>query len=270
MGAVNGSEAEVSSTLRHLADHGYATVPLLDRQTVNELTDLVEGLGIDPAEPYWATSVGADRATARRVDQELKERLLPLVTARLGPGLVPFLAAFIGKGAHSGRVGLHPDWTYTDERVHRAVVVWCPLVDTEEGNGAMVVVPGSHRRVRGLRGSGTFDSPVEGIEDRLWAGHVLTVPLAAGQAIVWDAALLHGSWPNDRPDPRPAAAIALAPAAADLVHFHRALGGPTEGFLIDESHYTTTPYGARPVGARPLAPWDEAIRPHRLVDLVSG
>jgi len=267
---VTGSAADTSTVEEHLAGRGYATVPLLDRRMVAELADLVAGLRTDPTEPYWATSVRADRVTARRIDQELKRRLHAPLAAHLGDDHQPFLAAFIGKGAHAGRVGLHPDWTYTDERVHRAVVAWCPLVDTDEANGAMVVVPGSHRRLRGLRGSGDFASPVEGIEDELWAAHVVTVPLAAGQAILWDAALLHGSWPNDGPDLRPAAAIAFAPAAADLVHFHRAPGGDTEGYLIEESHYTTTAYGARPVGARPLAPWDEAIRPHPLEDLVGG
>lgn len=248
-----------------LADRGYATTPLLDGAELDRARALWAGLGVDPDLTYYTTNVHADRATARRVDLKLKAILGP-AAARVLPGHEPFLAAFILKGRHGGEVSLHPDWTYTDERRHRAVLFWCPLVDADAENGTLHVVPHSHRWVHGLRGSGDFPSPVEGVADELVAERAVTVALRAGEAVVYDAALLHGSAPSRQDRPRPAAALAVAPHGAPLVHFHRDPGGPVEGHRIDESWFTTQPYGARPTGCEPVEPWDRVVRPVVMAD----
>jgi len=121
-------------------------------------------------------------------------------------------------------------------------------------------VPGSHRAIHGLRGSGDFPSPVEGIEAELLARHAVPVPLTAGEALVYDAALVHGSGPNRSGRPRPVAAVAVAPATAPLVHFHREGDGPVEGYAIDADYYTAQDFGTRPHGYAPYVPWDEAVR----------
>jgi hypothetical protein len=72
--------------------------------------------------------------------------------------------------------------------------------------------------------------------------------------VLYDAALLHGSPPNAGTDVRVAAAIALAPAGAQLVHLHAAEDGLVEGFLIDERYYTMQPYAARPEGYERFEP----------------
>jgi hypothetical protein len=181
---------------------------------------------------------------------------------RVLPGFTPFLAAFIFKGAEGGEVGLHPDWTYTDERRHRTYLYWCPLVDTDADNGTLRVVPGTHRLVTGLRGSGDFAAVTEGVEELLLERSV-SVPLRVGEAIVYDAALIHGSPPNRTPAPRPAAAMAVAPVDAELVHFHRPVDGPITGYEIDESWYTVQPFGEAPHGYPTLDPWTDPIAPLR-------
>jgi hypothetical protein len=250
-----------------LDERGFTTVPLLGATELADLRTAVEGLDIDPSDPYFVSSVHGSRDLSRAVDAELKRRLAPRL-AELMPGYEPFMAAVISKGAGGGRVGLHPDWTYADERRHRTRLFWMPLDDTSEANGAMVTVPSSHRSLCGLRGSGAFPSPVEHIEDDLWAGHVETVPLVAGEAVVWDAALLHGSWPNTSTSPRPAAVIALAPADATLVHFHIDPGGRLAGRTVDEAWFTADPYGTLPEGYPALEPWDGPVQPFASVEAV--
>lgn len=242
-----------------LEHEGFTTTPLLDAEELAAARALWEGLAVDPDLAYYTTNVHEDRATARRIDLALKDILGP-GAARALPGHEPFLAAFILKGAHGGEVGLHPDWTYTDEREHRAVLFWCPLVDTDTANGTLYVIPRSHHWVHGLRGSGDFPSPVDGVAETLVRTRTVSVPLRAGEAIVYDAAILHGSAPSRSGRPRPAAALAVAPRGAPLVHFHREPGGPVEGFLIDESYYTTEPHAVRPHGAAAIEPWDEPVR----------
>jgi hypothetical protein len=232
----------------------------VDDATLARLRALWADLDVAPDTAYFTTAIHLERTAARTTDLELKGLLGPALAAAL-PGFTPFLAAFILKGGHGGDVELHPDWTYTDERMHRTYLFWCPLVDTDVDNGTLWVVPGSHHWIDGLRGSGDFPSPVEVVNDRLLADHVVSVALRAGEAIVYDAALLHGSPPNRTELPRPVAAVALAPDGAPLVHFHRPPGEALEGYAIDESWYTVQPFGERPTGYAPLAPWTDPVAP---------
>jgi hypothetical protein len=244
-----------------LEDRGYTTTRLLDDAAVDELRTLWAGLAVPEDDPYFTSSIHTDRETARSIDLRMKAVLGPALAEAL-PGYAPFLASFIFKGAHSGSVELHPDWTYTDERSHRTYLFWCPLVDTDAENGTLHVVPGSHRWVTGLRGSGDFAEATTGVEDLL-GERAVTVPLRSGEAIVYDAALIHGSPPNRTDRPRPVAAVATAPESAGLVHFHRPPGGPTQGYAIDEAWYTVQPFGEPPTGYPALEPWTEPMAPIR-------
>jgi hypothetical protein len=253
--------------LDELDARGYTTVELLDRDGVAECRALVDALGVDPDDPYWVSSVHGSRTVSSETSQALIERLVGPIGRHLADH-VPFMAAVISKGRGGGTVGLLPDWTYLDERQHRARVFWCSLTATDESNGAMVVVPGSHRTMRGLRGSGPFPSPVAHVEDELWRSQVVTVPLRAGEAVVWDAAVLHGSWPNPSPSARAAAVIGMVPSSAQLVHFHLDDDAGLAGVEVDGSYFVEQAYASRPTGFREIEPWDDVVRTYEDVDEV--
>jgi hypothetical protein len=244
---------------------GFLTVPLLDAGAVSRLRGEFERLAPPEDHGFHASSAHGSRADARAADQLLKAALRPAL-AEVLPGHEPFLAAFISKGVAQGAVvDVHQDWTYTDEREHRAVLLWIPLVDVDEGNGALRVLPGSHRWTTGLRASGA-DHATAPLQDELRAQSV-PVELEAGSAFVYDPALLHGSFPNSSAQQRPVVAIAVAPRGALLLHFHVDEAGELTGWVIDESHYTLSPYAARPTGCAPFPPWaplvaTEDIAPH--------
>lgn len=232
-----------------LGTAGFATAPLLGRADRRRLRERYDALGLDPDHGFYATSAHAERAVARQVDQLVKAVLGPPLREVLA-GWEPFLGAFISKGPLGwNAVELHQDWTYTAEPEVRAVVVWCPLAEARPERGGLQVVPGSHRWSANLRGSGEVPGPLSAVGAALADSPAARpLDLAAGEAALYDAALLHGSPPNAGDDVRVAAAIALAPAGAPLVHLHADPGRPVEGYLIDESYYTLEPYAARPSG----------------------
>jgi hypothetical protein len=238
-----------------LGEQGWATVRLVDVGTCADLRATWDELQLDPEHDFYATSAHADRATARRIDQLVKATLGPPL-AEVLPGWEPFLGAFISKGPLGwNAVELHQDWTYTREPGVRAVVVWCPLADTDPSTGGLHVVPGSHRWSTKHRGSGEVPGPLADVGKALAdSGAARPVELAAGEAVLYDAALLHGSPPNAGDDVRVAAAIALAPTGAELVHLHAEAGGPVQGYVIDEGYYTLQPYAAAPEGAAAFVP----------------
>lgn len=226
-------------------------------ELVGELSGLFVDLGLEPCHRYFASNVHLDRSSSRRIDQVLKERLVPVLGPVVGAS-EPFLAAMISKGAFAGaRVEFHQDWTYTDERHHRVRIAWIPLVDVDESNGCMLMVPGSHRWTDGIRPSGA-PAPAPAMQEAL-AALAVPAPMSAGDVIVYDPAILHGSCPNPTGGPRPAVAIAFAPAGAQLVHFHLDLAGDLSGAAIDEAFFSIAEFGAAPDGYPEIAPWGDVV-----------
>lgn len=240
-----------------LEPDGYATLPLLDPRQLVELRRLFDSVDLDSSQGFAATCNDCERAEARRVDVALKEWAAESLADVL-PGHEPFLASFVTRAAGAPTpMDYHQDLTYVDERTHRTLMVWIPLVDVDEHRGALKVVPGSHRWADGIRPGGHEPLPTADLQD--WfdpQGRVVPVP--AGTAVIFDNALVHSSTPNDDGDLRPAVAIAFRPRAAELLHFHRD-GDRVDGFSIGEDFFTTRPFRSRPLGDPTTAPWTDVV-----------
>lgn len=236
---------------------GYFTVPLLGPEIVTALRTAYEALPIDPECEFHATNVSSPRSQARAVDQYLKQVLRDRVREIIGD-FEPFLGAFIIKGSRLGNpVEFHQDWTYCDERTHRAVLVWIPLVDVDAGNGALAAVPGSHRWTSGVRPS---HRPNPGAEFQAeLAARSQVVPMRAGDAFIYDPGLWHGSSPNPTDRARPVAAIAFAPAGVRLEHFDGSDPTRLRGGEVTEAWFSQAPFAELAPDAPPVAPWAAAV-----------
>lgn len=239
-------------------DAGFRRCEAVPHSVLERLRQTFDPLGAEH-EPYFSSNVHCTRQVAMAVDEELKRLLGGLVTELIGEDVEPFLAAFISKSGRSGsRVAFHQDWTYTDEREHRVTIAWIPLVDTTVTNGALSFVRGSHRWTDGVR-SDTPEAPTAGLQDRL-SRMATMVPAAAGQVILYDPAIVHGSSPNITSRTRPAAAIAFKPVDAPLIHCHQPTTGPLEAFIVDSVWYTSQPYRQRPEGYERIEPWSDPVQ----------
>ena len=97
-----------------------------------------------------------------------------------------------GHGLTSSFIPLHQDDGYGQLDPPLDVTVWTALTDTDEVNGCLVIVPGSHTRgVLDHRASAgnPFLREVDG-------DGAVPVHLAAGEAVVFSGMTLHGSGPN--------------------------------------------------------------------------
>src|SRR5690606_6148058 len=111
---------------------------------------------------------------------------------------------------------IHQDWSFVDEDLHRSVGLWVPLVDVDEANGTLYVLPGSHRVLRQVRPAPGLPAGAPNPVTELDFDDLDPVPLRVGQAIAYDQAVVHGSPPNRTDAPRPAVALNFAPRAAPL------------------------------------------------------
>ena len=221
---------------------GYATLPLLDSNEVQRLRDSFEALGPAPGDPRMACQssfhsydVGYKRAASDAVQAVLRPHLTETFDRQRA---LP--SNFIVKwpSAMSG-FGLHQDLTLVDEHEHRSVEVWVALDDTNELNGQLWMVPGSHRWLpENIRGIQAFPFPFSQVTRRIIDHHAVPVPVKAGEAVVFNHATLHFSLPNKTDDPRMVAICDLIPEEAQHLHYFGDGQGNVEVFEIDDSFWT--------------------------------
>jgi phytanoyl-CoA hydroxylase len=130
-------------------------------------------------------------------------KLLDVVEAIVGPNVELFMN---GQCLYKEPVGGHPkhlhqDASYFEHRFDGPVGVLCYAVDTDLVNGALHVVPGSHR-MGTLKHMDTFSHL--GLDPDEWPWE-RALPLcgSAGDAIFFNYKCIHGSKENHSQQPRP-------------------------------------------------------------------
>jgi ectoine hydroxylase-related dioxygenase (phytanoyl-CoA dioxygenase family) len=143
---------------------------------------------------------------------------LDAVCAVLGPDVCLLHQQFVtklpdGDDQHSD-IPFHQDAGYGRLDPLVDCTIWMPLVDTDAENGAILLVPGSHRP--GLLDHGSADvNPV--LREASVDEEPVLLPLEAGCAVAFTGLTLHGSGPNRSTTPRPALFVRYAPPTAVIV-----------------------------------------------------
>lgn len=254
-----GAAATAPIDLQAVDRDGYATTSIFTRAELAAVRRELDRFGLDDDHDFFASPAFSAGEPARAFDLAVRSIARPALH-RLLPDHEPFMIAATTKGRRSTMpVKFHQDWTYTDEPEQWPVFLWCPLVDVDERNGALRVIPGSNHWTTAIRPS-RRDEATEAHQAE-FAARARTIALRAGQALAFAPSTLHGSEPNPTDRPRPAITIALAPRGARLVHFHESSDGALSGAVVDDAFFTMHPYGTAPVGYPPLSPWDRAVVP---------
>ncbi len=133
-------------------------------------------------------------------DMATNPRILDLVQDLIGPDIVVWGTHFFCKMPGDGKaVAWHQDATYWPLTPTRTVTAWIAIDDADLGNGAMQVIPGSHRHgALPVRPSRPEDHNVLGEQADGWErfGTPASFAWRAGQCTLHSDLLLHGSEPN--------------------------------------------------------------------------
>lgn len=203
---------------REIETKGYVQIPLLSESSVKKLRLFYEEQTANITEPFHTTHFSTDKAykqaTHDIICQEVFSAAKPLLK-----GIIPIFGNFMVKQANLAVfMPLHADWTYVDENKHRSIAIWISLVDTDEENGCLGVIEGSHKIMNKIRGPWIQQSSYT--YDKIWVKTVgKLLPTKAGTAIIYDHALLHFSPPNRSGKIRPALNLSLVPENADIFHY---------------------------------------------------
>lgn len=155
--------------------------------------------------------------------RSIHESVAPVLERQLLPVLRNYrfvLANFVSKRAASavGKFPLHQDPTFVEEGQRAGISSWCPLVDVDLNNGCLGVVPGSHRLNNTYRQPAML--PYPDWVPTLESTHMCYLPMRAGQVLLMDNRVIHGSPPNLSDSIRAVAAGVAVPRESPLLCCH--------------------------------------------------
>lgn len=211
---------EKKRIFRDIAQHeklwrdGYVPTPFLDKGQLAEVRALFERLHPDGVKGFFTTTFSLDREYRYEVDSEIRRIAMPSIE-RLFQDYKLYCGSFIVKepGPKSELI-LHQDMSLVDESIFTGMNIWCPLVDLTTENGAIEVLPRSHRLFPTYRGASLPDI-YDGMEKEV-KSYLEVLYLKAGTAVVFDQSIIHYSPPNRSNEIRPVINIFITHQEAQI------------------------------------------------------
>lgn len=167
---------------------------------------------------YEFTFIDSNVDYKRIVFDKVVETFKPLVDQYL-VNYHPIIANFIHKTSQKGEVPMHQNWAFVDEWKYTSISVWCPLVDSNELNGTLQVVPGSHKRFAPVRGP-LIPWELEHLKEDIIQNDMIPFKLKAGQAAIIDDSIIHYSASNHTDGLRLAIQLIMTPPNVPSIHYH--------------------------------------------------
>jgi len=213
-----------------LDSDGYVRVPFLSADDIEVLRRLWRDIGPSAPRGIYSNVHDLPGTTNRLVDRTITDLFSRPATALFANGHLAG-ASFLVKGTGDDSASTpHQDWSNVEEDRSQSLSIWCPLVDVDEHNGALQVIPGSHRLRRSIR---SLDTPSLYLDfDRTLEPHLRCIRAQAGDAVLYAHNLFHGSKPNRSEHVRVCAVSGVVPQGTRLVHYRRAPGGEHGAFEV--------------------------------------
>ncbi|HIK19192.1 MAG TPA: phytanoyl-CoA dioxygenase family protein [Leptolyngbyaceae cyanobacterium M33_DOE_097] len=251
-----------------LKQKGYVVIDFLNEGELQALLefDRENPLPNDLNAAGISFSTGTSKLSYRQaITEQLKDIFLQKII-KLLPEYRVLLCNLVRKKPSNqySEMPLHQDPSLTDEAVFKSYGVWCPLIDVDEQNGCLQVVQKSHSLNSQTRPFFVFEGfPYSQEILALMQQHLTSIPMRAGQALIYDKRLFHGSPPNLTPVERVAAICSLVPKEI-LSHFcyrETLTSSKVELFEVEEEFYDRYIVGQHPEGVKSLGTFDYEVEP---------
>jgi ectoine hydroxylase-related dioxygenase (phytanoyl-CoA dioxygenase family) len=218
-----------------LEKDGFVLVPFLNSTQVEQLKNIYSKIDVKTDQLFWSSSFLASNEQKRQISEEVGACLQSSVGEILSdhkPLGSTFLTKFPGQYSE---MPIHQDWTVVDETQYGSYTIWVALTDTTAENGALQVIPGSHRLSNALR-SPSLPVSFENLRTELRA-YLKMLPMKAGEALIFNHALLHSSPANTSADPRVAVTFGFVPKEASLCMYYAAENGKVTKYNMPEDMF---------------------------------
>ncbi|MDB5282616.1 MAG: hypothetical protein JWO06_1691 [Bacteroidota bacterium] len=217
---------------------GYVVVDFYDPAQITELEKLYHDLHPVDEKGFFPSTFSKDKNYRLTADEEIRR-----IGGRwINQNLVDFkvmCGSFIVKypGAES-IMQVHQDMTLVDETAFTGINIWCPLIDLNDTNGVLHVIPKSNRIIPTYRGS-TVPGLYDDVQTEILP-YGQPVFLKAGKAIIFDQSIIHFSPPNVSDNIRITTNIYFThkDAKFQIAYWNKDFGSKVELFEQDETFMT--------------------------------
>jgi hypothetical protein len=202
---------------QEIAEKGYAVVQFLNKAEVKALNDFFYQHHNTLPDGMYASSHAGDFTFRQLMNNEIKRvcaRAIDVTFSEVTPLGATFMVK--SKGEH-GSLHPHQDWSIVDEEQFNSYNIWLPLVDVNEQNGTLLILPNSHNWLTNIRGL-NIPSSYQLVTDEVWK-YLVPINLKAGEAFVYDHRLLHASGVNHTSLPRLVIVYGIIPAKAEMRYY---------------------------------------------------
>jgi len=219
------------------SNNGFLRKKLLDESIISQLQNLYQEEFPQGSSDFYSSTYIRDIEHKKELNHKLVSVLNPVISKLFKDYKVLGAQFLVKNPGEKSKMPFHQDWTIVDEDVDRSVTVWIPLTDTNDKNGAISVVPHSHELSRYKRGPGNFDV-LSDIQPAL-TDLAHTLFLDAGEALIFDQSLIHGSVSNKTEQPRVAVAFGLTYKDAELFFYHKKSDHEMEKYHVPDDFFIT-------------------------------
>lgn len=225
---------------RTFHDQGFVEIEFLDDAAVQRLRALFDEGGSEMGTAFYTSVWSGNLDYRRRIHEAVTDAFRPAVDRLLADYRLCLGNFAVKRGGDAeSAVPMHQDWSFVDESDCVTTPIWCPLVDVDQQNGCLAVIPRSHRLLENIRPNGRMNENVnlfDHVQSEL-NERIVEIPMKAGRAIVYSARLLHGSKFNGSSQARVAAVAVTVPREKPLRHYFLK-GRDTLGvYAVNEDFY---------------------------------
>jgi hypothetical protein len=203
---------------KQLLENGFVVIPFLNDEEVTGLTEFYYRHHSIDLEGMYATAHQPDIDLRMKMNDAIKGKFARPI-AEIFCHATALGGSFIAKGkGKQGSLKPHQDWNIVDENKYRSFNIWVPLVDVNQDNGAICVMPKSHLWGKTFR-SVNISSIFQDVEKELW-GKMIRLNMKAGEALIYDHRLIHASGENHTDEIRLTTVFGIIPDEAKMFYYH--------------------------------------------------
>ena len=173
---------------------GYIVLPFYNVEEIAELNSLYESIQPKEYEGFFPSTFSQDKNYRTQADIGIKKACERSIEKYLQDIKVICGSFIVKRSIPESAMCVHQDMTLVDESKYTGINIWVPLIDLDDNNGTLEVLPGSHRIFPSYRGS-SIKGIYEECNDEIKKYLVRVYP-KAGEAIFFDQSIIHYSEAN--------------------------------------------------------------------------
>jgi len=221
---------------RQLSEQGFVVIDFLGTEEVAALTKTFNDSHTEETVPFYATAHHQNVDFRKKMSAAISEKLQPHFDEAFENCNLLGASFIVKTKSEQSLLQPHQDWNIVDETKFRSFNIWIPLVDLNEHNGAIEILPKSHNWLRGYRHS-SINCAYSNVHHLVWE-NMKPLYLKAGQALIYDHALLHASKANTSDQKRIALASGIIPSEAQM-YFYWNNNGTVEQYESNTEFFMT-------------------------------